>query len=144
MREETLEFWKIPTPNGSSLTRELSPAEFADALQKLKPGKAPGPDQICPELILHTGLIIKSWLRKFLSSCLFQLRISKIWKRLLVVAILKPNKPLNDAKSYRPISLLCIPYKILERLIYTRIEPVIDPQLPREQAGFRRGRSTVD
>ncbi|KAJ3590141.1 hypothetical protein NHX12_008095 [Muraenolepis orangiensis] len=25
-----------------------------------------------------------------------------------------------------------------------RIEPVVDPQLPREQAGFRRGRSTVD
>ena len=38
----------------------------------------------------------------------------------------------------------CIPHKILERFIYTRIEPVIDPLLPREQAGFRRGRSTVD
>ena len=61
-----------------------------------------------------------------------------------MVAIAKPNKPLNDAKSYRPISLLCISYKILERLIYTRIEPVIDLLLPREQAGFRRGRSTVD
>ena len=29
-------------------------------------------------------------------------------------------------------SLSFDPYKILERLIYTRIEPVIDPQLPRE------------
>ena len=139
MREDTSELWKIPTPNGSSLTSEFSPAEFADVLQKLKPGKAPGPDQICPELILHAGPIIKSWLRKFLSSCLCQLRIPKVWRRLLVVAIPKPNKPLNDGKSYCPISLLCIPYKILERLIYTRIEPVIDPLFPREQAGFRRG-----
>ena len=61
-----------------------------------------------------------------------------------MVAISKPNKPPNDTKSYRPISLLCIPCKILERLIYTRIKPVIDPLLPREQAGFRRKRSTVD
>ena len=61
-----------------------------------------------------------------------------------MVAIPKLNKLLNDAKSYRPISLLCSPYKILERLIYIRIEPLIDPLLPREQAGFRRGRSTVD
>ena len=50
----------------------------------------------------------------------------------------------EDPKSYRPISLLCVPYKILERLIYTRIEPIVDPLLPRKQAGFRQGRSTVD
>ena len=31
-----------------------------------------------------------------------------------------------------------------ERLIYTRIEPLINPLLAREQAGFRRGKSTVD
>ena len=30
--------------------------------------------------------------------------------------------------SYRPISLLCIPYKIVQRLIYNRISPMIDPQ----------------
>ena len=60
------------------------------------------------------------------------------------IAILKPNKPKDDPKSYRPISLLCIPYKIVERLIYNRISPVIDPQLPQEQAGFRPGRSTLD
>ncbi|KAJ4937751.1 hypothetical protein JOQ06_002382 [Pogonophryne albipinna] len=29
-------------------------------------------------------------------------------------------------------------------MIHSRIKPVVDSQLPREQAGFRRGRSTVD
>ena len=33
---------------------------------------------------------------------------------------------------------------MLERLIHNRVEPIIDLQLPREQAGFRRRRSTVD
>ena len=56
----------------------------------------------------------------------------------------KPGKPVGDPKSYRPISLLCVHYKILERLIYARVEPLIDPLLPKEQAGFRRGKSTVD
>ena len=32
----------------------------------------------------------------------------------------------------------------MERLIYNRISPVIDPQLPQEQARFRPGRSTLD
>ena len=92
VREKTLELWKIPTPDDSSLTREFSLTEFATALQKLKPGKAPGPDQICPELILHAGPTIKPWLCKFLSSCLCQLRIiPQVWRRSLVVAILKPT-----------------------------------------------------
>ena len=61
-----------------------------------------------------------------------------------MVAISKPAKPVGDPNNYRPISLLCVPYKILERLIYARVEPLIDPLLPKEQAGFRRGKSTVD
>ena len=53
-------------------------------------------------------------------------------------------KLVGDPKSYRPISLLCVPYKILERLIYAHVEPLIDPLLPKEQDKFRRGKSTVD
>ena len=40
--------------------------------------------------------------------------------------------------------MICIPYKILVKLIYARVEPLIDPLLPKEQAGFRRRKSTVD
>ena len=71
------------------------------------------------------------------------LTIPKIWRKATVIATPKPNKPTDDPKNYRPISLLCVPFKILERLLLARLEPVIDPLLPDEQAGFRRGRSTV-
>jgi len=37
-----------------------------------------------------------------------------------------------------------VPFKILERFISARVDPIIDPLLLREQAGFRHGRSTVD
>ena len=73
-----------------------------------------------------------------------QLKIPKIWKKALIVAIPKPEKPLGDPKSYHPISLLCVAFEILERLIYARVEPIIDPLRPWEQAGFRHGRSAVD
>ena len=122
----------------------FSQRKFTAALQHLKPGKTPGLDSICPELILHAGAALKSWLRDFFSSCLRRLKIPKIWRRTLVVAIPKPRKPVGDPKSYRPISLFYVPYEILERLIYARVEPLVDPLLPKEQAEFRRGKSTVD
>ena len=142
--QEVSDLWRATTPDAVNISDNFSQREFAAALQHLKPGKAPGPDSICPELILHAGAALKSWLRDFISSCLRRLKIPKIWRRALVVAIPKPGKPVGDPKSYRPISLLCVPYKILERLIYARVEPLIDPLLPKEQAGFRRGKSTVD
>ena len=60
-----------------------------------------------------------------------------------MVAIPKPNKSLDNVWSYRSISLLCVPYKILERLIHSCVKPIIDPLLPPEQAGFRRGRTAL-
>ena len=144
MSQEVSDLWKASTTSAVNVCESFTPSEFADALKHLTPGKAPGPDSICPELLLHAGAALKSWLCGFLSSCLHHLKIPKIWRRALVVAIPKPMKPVEDPKSYRPISLLCVPYKILERLIYTRIKPIVDPLLPREQAGFRQGRSTVD
>ena len=109
-----------------SLTIFHREREFTAALQHLKSGKAPGPDSICSKLILHYGAALKFWLCDFISSCLRRLKIPKICRRALVIAIPKPAKPVGDPKSYRPISLLCVPYKILERLIYARVEPLID------------------
>ena len=50
---------------------------------------------------------LKSWLNKFLSFCMRQLKRPKIWRRALVVAIPKPNKPTTGPKSYRP-NFFCV------------------------------------
>ena len=48
------------------------------------------------------------------------------------------------ASSYRPISILSMCYKLLERIILHRISPEVDEILNIEQAGFLTGRSTHD
>ena len=111
----------------------------------VKPGKAPIRDSICPELLIHAVPGLKFWLRGFLSSGLLLLKIPKVWRRALAVAIPKFSKPVEDLQSYRPISLLCVPYKILKRLIYNRVKPIVDrPLISKEQGGFQQGKSTVD
>ena len=116
--QELSDLWRATSPDAVNISGNFSPREFAAALHHLKPGKAPGPSSIYPEILIHAGPGLKSWLCGFLSFCLRQLKIPKVWRRALVVSIPRPSKPVEDPKSYRPISLLCVPYKILERMIY--------------------------
>ena len=125
------------------ISESFTPQEFAAVLKHLKAGKAPGPDSICSELITHAGAALKSWLCGFLSSCLCHLKIPSL-KKSAGSGDPYIQEACRGSKSYRSISLLCIPYKILKRLIHARVEPIVDPHLPREQAGFRRERSIVD
>ena len=140
VNKQLSDLWKIPTPEGHSISEPFRPEEFAAAFSRLKPRKSPGLDSIFPEFILHAGSALKYWFCNFLNSCMRQLKIPKIWRRALVVAIPEPEKPLGDSKSYHPISLLCVLIKILERLVSARVETITNPQ---EQAGFQHGRSDV-
>ena len=128
----------------SDLCSEFTVDEMQQALRTLKSGKAPGPDSIHPEFLMHLGTECQNWLRMFMTNCMQRTKIPKSWRRAKIIAILKPGKSPEEAGSYRPISLLSVCFKLLERLIYNRLLPVVDPQLPREQAGFRPGRSTVE
>ena len=141
--QELSYLWKTTAPDAVNISGDISTREFAAAFH-LKPGKAPGHDSICPEVLIHAGPGLKFWLRGFLPSWLHQLKIPNVWRRALMVAIPKPSKPVEDPQSYRPISLLYVPCKILERLIHNRVEVIVDPLLSKEQAGFRHGKSTVD
>jgi hypothetical protein len=69
---------------------------------------------------------------------------SKLFKQAKIIAILKPGKDSTDASHYRPISLLSVVYKILERLILQRIQPLIDAAVPVSQADFRKNRSCTE
>ena len=140
INKQLSDLWKIPTHEGHSIFEPFRLEMFAAALRRLKPGKSPGVDSIFLEFILQAGSALKSWFCDFLNSCMRQLKIPKIWRRALVVAIPKPEKPLGDPKSYLPISLLCVLFIILERFIYARVETL----LPQEQAGFQHRRSVMD
>ncbi|KAI0212708.1 putative RNA-directed DNA polymerase from transposon BS [Lamellibrachia satsuma] len=105
----------------------------------LKKGKAPGLDDIQTKLIKQLGPKARDWLLRFFNSCTASKKIPK--RQAKVVAILKPGKDSSEAKSFRPISLLCHTYKLFERLILNRLAAHVDEKLIPEQAGFRPGKS---
>jgi len=103
VNKQLSDLWKIPTPESHSISEPFRPEELAAALRHLKSGKSPGLDSIFPEFILHAGSAFKSWFCDFLTSCMREHKIPKIWRRALLVAIPKPEKPLGPKELPSPL-----------------------------------------
>ena len=58
----------------------------------------------------------------------------------------KPGKPLENATSYRPISLLPVLSKVFEKLFLIRLKPILASKalIPNHQFGFREDHSTIE
>ena len=119
-----------PPTTSTCMPCDVTVEEIEAAIKKLKSGKAPG-----HTTSIHQSAKATAWLYSIFSLCLHRCNLQKTCHRVTVVALPKP-------KSCISISLLCVPFKILERLIHSRIDPVVDQQFPRVQADFRRGRLT--
>ncbi|XP_068140062.1 uncharacterized protein [Drosophila tropicalis] len=80
------------------------------------------------------------------SKCLKECTFPEIWKKQNLVLIPKPNKPLEDPSGYRPLCMLDVAAKILEKIISTRLEAAISQagDLSTMQFGFRKAKSTLD
>ena len=111
-----------------------------DAIKRAGNSNARGPDGVAYAHLKNLGpLAIGAFTDLFNRSIRLNVIPSK-WKLASIIPILKPAKPPTAASSYRPISLLCTPSKILERLVLEKISPHV-PLSP-TQHGFRPLHST--
>ena len=120
---------------------EISPLEVMNALKATKNSKALGPDNISPIMLKHLGINGFIFLSKLFTNCVNSSIIPPLWKVGRIIPLLKPGKPADEGKSYRPISLLSPAAKLLEKLILPELQSAI--QLKNHQHGFRKGRSTL-
>ena len=69
-----------------------------------------------------------------------------LWKKAIVVPILKADKDPTSTVSYRPIFLTSTMGKTMERIINTRLNWLLETNntIANEQAGFRINRSTSE
>ena len=113
MKQEIKQLWSTPTSN-TELSSPFTTCDLETAIGQVKCGKAMGRDKIPPEFLKYSGDNFRNWLRRFFSLCLQRLVIPQIGRKASVVAILKFKKPVDDPKSCRPISFLCVPFKVLK------------------------------
>ena len=66
------------------------------------------------------------------------------WRDGIVVFLFKGKGPKTDCGSYRPISLLSVPGKVIRHVLLNRLSPLLIECWWLEQSGFTAGRSTMD
>ena len=116
--------------------------ELEDALATLKLQKAPGPDGITNEMLLHLGPHSKKKLLQLYNDGWRTGTVPQAWKEAIMIPIHKKGKDKSKAESYRPISLTSCVGKLMERLINTRLMWHLEEKkhITPEQAAFRQDR----
>lgn len=121
----------------------LDTKEVTEVISKLKIEKSPGPDHITNESIKAASTLLSTPLTYLFNRIIESASIPTQWSETNVILIYKKGAP-QDIGNYRPISLLPCLYKIFTTLINRRISVILETVQPVEQAGFRKGFSTID
>ena len=123
----------------------ISEEKILKIIRSLNPNKAHGWNGISTRMIKLSDASLVTPLKIIFTNCLRSGVFPEIWKRANVVPIHKKNEK-NLKSNYRPISLLPIFRKMLEKLIYDSLYShlVSYDLLNPNQSGFRPGDSTVN
>ena len=143
MFPQVIDNWERNT-TPQKLPRLFTKEELLTAQEQIKIGKAPGADKITPEAIklavqTHCGLILDV-MNKLLSVQTFP----KQWKKS-TIALIEKKAAQGSPVTYRPICMLSVAGKLLERLVKIRLEEEVNQNggFSEKQFGFRKGRSAI-
>ena len=99
---------------------EISENLVAKLIDRLKPSKSQGPDDIHPKLIKECKTSIVTPLTIIFKKSLQESVLPDIWKEANVTSIYKKGDR-TKPENYRPISLTSVPCKLMERIIRDQI-----------------------
>ena len=129
-------------PLSNLSTIDISLHDTFTALIHLDPTKSMGIDGIGPLVLRSCATPLCTPLHHLFSTSLQFSAIPSEWKVHRITPVFKTgDRSLVD--NYRPISLLCIVFKVLERLVYDQVLEFISDSLSLSQFGFLPARSTL-
>ncbi|CAL4126382.1 unnamed protein product, partial [Meganyctiphanes norvegica] len=112
-------------------------------LNKINPTKSTGIDGIKPIFLKDGAEVIKGAVTHIINLSIESGKVPELHKYAIVKPLHKKNSRL-EVGNYRPVSILCILSKILEKAIHVQLEKHLKDQnlLYEFQSGFRKSYST--
>ena len=112
-------------------------------LQGLKASKASGLDNISPRMLKDAAVVVAKPLTRIVIESLSQGTVPSEWKYAKITPLYKKGMS-TDMDNYRPISVLPVASKVLERVVHHQLHSFLSEHklLSPFQCGFRRNHST--
>ena len=129
--------------NNQPATRHHYQLEVEALIHKINVSKSSGITMLTSEILKDCFQILSDKLTYLFNFSIRATSFPNQWKYALVIPIPKQGDS-KVVENYRPISLLPLPGKILEKLIHTQLSFYLEENelLTENQFGFRKQRST--
>lgn len=135
-----LKMSKLSNMEAAKLAEPITEAEIRETIAKLKNNRSPGTDGFSGEYYKCFVNELTPILCKVYNYTLNSGDPPKSWSEAIIAVLQKEGKDPVQCTSYRPISLLCVDYKILTSILATRIQNYIKKLIKPDQTGFIIGR----
>lgn len=121
----------------------VTPSEVIRVIFSMQNGKAPGEDGVPVRLLKECSDVLAEFIALLANEMVSAGQFPSMLKSSILVPVPKKGDPLNIS-NYRPIALLSVFTKVIEKLISNRIMAFVDSEkiLKGCQHGFRRHCST--
>ena len=134
-------------PHEVSFSSNVTVRQVREAIKKLAPDKAPGPDEITNRVLKRSLPVIESHVQVLMQASLNLAHFPKPFKHTTTVVLRKPGKPdYTKSKAYRPIALESALGKVMESIIADIMSYLTERYqlLSAQHYGGRPSRSTED
>jgi len=100
--------------------------EVKAVLKHLNPKKAPSYDLITNKVMQNLPEMVRKYIIQLCNAVLKRGFFPLQWKIAQIIMIQKPGNPAEFTESYRPISLLPVLSKLFEKLLFSRINIIME------------------
>ena len=130
-------------PN-NDLTKPVTTYDIISTIKEFKNNKAPGESGISKILLIQLPNSAIDRLKDIVNLSISMGYFSIVFKNGIIILIPKPGKDPKHPINYRPITLLEVSGKILEKIINKRLHKFCERNdiFHKEQYGFRSGKGT--